>query len=218
MSFDIGPRYVCEFSAGNDQRQLAKRHGRLALAFQDAHHESRCLLAGFKHVYVRVSVVADNGVSFAHHALRDVGMQIQRHHDGPFPSQHLSRNGQDEAFHVVLAFRCLCSVHGQQPRVRRAFRSPSSNALSQLFEIRTQQPVRRDRPRRADRCEFYLCAVQHIQKTAHFGQFAAMPLQHGLAKNGCEILIPRINGEKVLLSCNIDAIAIRNKVSGSSEY
>ena len=99
-------------------------------------------------------------VGLAHHALRDVGVQVERHHDGPVRSQHLARDGQNVAFHIVLAFGRLCAVHGQQQRVRTGLSQSFFERTRESLEIRAQQPVRSDRPCGADGRDFDFGAVQ----------------------------------------------------------
>ncbi len=85
-------------------RGVAPRHDRFDLALHHAHQDGPGQFSGFVLIHVRIGLVSGDDVAVAHHALGDVGVQVQRHRD-----RRARRDGADfleqRAFAIVGAVR-----------------------------------------------------------------------------------------------------------------
>src|SRR5262249_20660221 len=70
--------------------QLAERDGGANLLFQNSRHHRRGLHTALVNVGVRVNVEGDDRVRVLDHCPRDVGVQVDRHHNGQFRSDDLA--------------------------------------------------------------------------------------------------------------------------------
>ena len=64
-------------------------------------------------------LVADEGARVIHHPLGDVGVMVERHHDGDAVPDHLANGLQQEPFDVVFLLRRRGAVQRQEDAVER---------------------------------------------------------------------------------------------------
>ncbi len=144
-------------------------------------------------------MVADNRRGSINHGLGDVGVEIEREDNRNVGSEDLAREPEHVAFDVVCAFRRLRAVHREQQPFRFSDgRKVGGELVGQPLEIRAQQPVRGDRPGRADRSHLLFGLRQNFDEAAHLGHLAAMPVESRGSEDGSEILVPRHHGRECI--------------------
>jgi hypothetical protein len=85
--------------------------------------------------------------------------------------------------------------------------------LGEAGEIGAAAAVGRDGPAAADGLDsdgfgFGFGRIEHVEEAAHFGELAAVAVEHGGTEDGIEVVVSGGDGEKLLLSWRQEAMAI----------
>jgi hypothetical protein len=136
-----------------DDRQSDQRALGLGAGQQLAERRGR-LLAALAHVEMRVGAVADERIDRLHHAVGDVGVEVERRDDRHVRPDDLAHHREEGAFRVVVLGRHRRTVGADIDRVERQRRAqPGADRAEKFDKERVlDRPVRfGHRQRDADR-------------------------------------------------------------------
>ena len=130
-------------------------------------------------------------------------MQVKSCNDRDFRAQNSSRGFQQVSGYVVAGVRGLRAVQ----RDEQSLRLTHSGKAMEIFRCHTFIIAAHDSaashcPARTDRLHSAASRTQHIEKAAHLGESAFVAPDDFAAKNQCKILIPCLEGGKVVAFLN----------------